>query len=216
MWAHRSIRKRTCFSAGTRLAVEPVNRTQPFEAATYPARPAITALTAEHAARSERAERFGQLPMRDAHASGTPSSTPTHHVAITPQPRPSSVGSSVSNTGGCPIVKYSTQIRAVTVLLADWTGPGPAGSPEAALGDNAVPEPSTLLLTLLATLGLSFYRRWRRRPFSARSDSRRAPTHAARRSCNRDEAGALFLGPSPEKHLQRRQAQQQFTFNAGT
>ncbi|MCH8044517.1 MAG: PEP-CTERM sorting domain-containing protein [Planctomycetes bacterium] len=53
----------------------------------------------------------------------------------------------------------------LTVLLADWTGPGPAGSPEAALGDNAVPEPSTLLLALLATLGLSFYRRRRRRAF---------------------------------------------------
>ncbi len=53
----------------------------------------------------------------------------------------------------------------LTVLLADWTGPGPAGSPEAALGDNAVPEPSTLLLALLATLGLSFYPRRRRQAF---------------------------------------------------
>ena len=52
----------------------------------------------------------------------------------------------------------------LTVLLADWTGPGPAGSPEAALGE-AVPEPSSLLLALLATLGLSFYRRRRRRAF---------------------------------------------------
>ena len=51
----------------------------------------------------------------------------------------------------------------LTVLLAAWTGPGPAGSPEAALGAEAVPEPSTLLLALLATLGLSFYRRRRRR-----------------------------------------------------
>ena len=49
----------------------------------------------------------------------------------------------------------------LTVLLADWTGPGPAASPEAALGE-AVPEPSTFLLALLATLGLSFYRRRRR------------------------------------------------------
>jgi len=52
----------------------------------------------------------------------------------------------------------------LTVLLADWTGPGPAGSPEAALGE-AVPEPSSMLLALLATLGLSFYRRRRRRAF---------------------------------------------------
>ena len=50
----------------------------------------------------------------------------------------------------------------LTVLLADWTGPKPAGSPEAALSE-AVPEPSTLLLALLATLGFSFYRRRRRR-----------------------------------------------------
>jgi hypothetical protein len=49
----------------------------------------------------------------------------------------------------------------LTVLLADWTGPGPAGSPEAALGTEAVPEPSSLLLALFATLGLSFG--WRRR-----------------------------------------------------
>ncbi|MCH8043125.1 MAG: PEP-CTERM sorting domain-containing protein [Planctomycetes bacterium] len=53
----------------------------------------------------------------------------------------------------------------LTVLLADWTGPGPAGSPEAALGSEAVPEPSTLLLGVIATLGLSFYRRRRRRAF---------------------------------------------------
>ena len=51
----------------------------------------------------------------------------------------------------------------LTVLLADWTGPGPAGSPEAALGDNAVPEPSTLLLGVIATLGLSVCHRRKRR-----------------------------------------------------
>ena len=49
----------------------------------------------------------------------------------------------------------------LTFLLADWTGPGPVGSPEAALGEAAVPEPSSLMLALLATLGLSFG--WRRR-----------------------------------------------------
>ncbi|MCH8043120.1 MAG: PEP-CTERM sorting domain-containing protein [Planctomycetes bacterium] len=47
----------------------------------------------------------------------------------------------------------------LTVLLAAWTGPGPAGAPEAALGAEAVPEPSTLILGMIATLGLSFYRR---------------------------------------------------------
>jgi len=51
----------------------------------------------------------------------------------------------------------------LTVLLADWTGPGPAGSPDAELGAEAVPEPSSMLLSLLATLGLSFgWRRGRR------------------------------------------------------
>ena len=49
----------------------------------------------------------------------------------------------------------------LTVLLADWTGPGPAGSPEAVLGHEAVPEPSTLVLALLATVGLSVCRRRR-------------------------------------------------------
>ena len=53
----------------------------------------------------------------------------------------------------------------LTVLLADWTGPGPAASPAGALGAEAVPEPSSLLLALLATLGLSFYRRRRQRAF---------------------------------------------------
>ena len=51
----------------------------------------------------------------------------------------------------------------LTVLLADWTGPGPAGSPEAALGGEAVPEPSTLLLAVIAVLGVSVGGRRRRR-----------------------------------------------------
>ncbi|MCH8043116.1 MAG: PEP-CTERM sorting domain-containing protein [Planctomycetes bacterium] len=45
----------------------------------------------------------------------------------------------------------------LTVLLADWTGPGPAGSPEAALGAEAVPEPSALVLAVLGLLGLIGY-----------------------------------------------------------
>ena len=43
----------------------------------------------------------------------------------------------------------------LTVLLADWTGPGPAGSPEAALGAEAIPEPSTLLLALMAVVSVA-------------------------------------------------------------
>jgi len=50
----------------------------------------------------------------------------------------------------------------LTVLLADWTGPAPAASPAAALGAEAVPEPSTLALALIAALvGMSAVRRRR-------------------------------------------------------
>ena len=79
------------------------------------------------------------------------------------------VGSQFSDgldDGGGNLVEPLTTVvnfEDLTVLLAAWTGPGPAGSPEAALGAEAVPEPSTLLLALLSTLGLSFYRRRRRR-----------------------------------------------------
>ncbi|MCH8921730.1 MAG: PEP-CTERM sorting domain-containing protein [Planctomycetes bacterium] len=41
----------------------------------------------------------------------------------------------------------------LTFLLADWTGPGPVAAPEAAVGEEAVPEPSTFLLAILAVLG---------------------------------------------------------------
>ena len=51
----------------------------------------------------------------------------------------------------------------LTVLLADWTGPGPAGAPEAALGANAVPEPSTAILAALGLLGMLVTSRRRRR-----------------------------------------------------
>ena len=50
----------------------------------------------------------------------------------------------------------------LTVLLADWTGPGPAASPEGALGAEAVPEPSTLVLAMFGLLGLAGLRRRRR------------------------------------------------------
>ena len=50
----------------------------------------------------------------------------------------------------------------LAVLLSEWTGPDPAGSPEAALGAAAVPEPSSLLLAVIAVCGLSICRQRRR------------------------------------------------------
>jgi hypothetical protein len=47
----------------------------------------------------------------------------------------------------------------LTVLLSEWTGPGPAGSPQAALGGAAVPEPSSLVLAVIGLLGVCFRRR---------------------------------------------------------
>ena len=51
----------------------------------------------------------------------------------------------------------------LTFLLADWTGPGPVGSPEAALDEKSVPEPSSLVLAALGLLGLLGFARRRRR-----------------------------------------------------
>ena len=59
----------------------------------------------------------------------------------------------------------------LAVLLDDWTGPDPAGSLEAALGSEAVPEPSAMVLALIATLGLSVCRL---RRHSARIQARSA------------------------------------------
>lgn len=39
--------------------------------------------------------------------------SPTHHVAMMPQPNARRVGEFVLNTGGWAMVKYSTQTRAV-------------------------------------------------------------------------------------------------------
>lgn len=63
---------------------------------------------------SDRTDRPGFDPNRAAQAKPTPSIRPTHHVAMMPHPKPRSVGSSVGKMGGWPMVKYSTQTRAVT------------------------------------------------------------------------------------------------------
>ena len=55
----------------------------------------------------------------------------------------------------------------LTVLLANWTGPDPDGSAEAALGEAAVPEPSTLVLAMIAAISVCCFRR-RRRPSNIR------------------------------------------------
>ena len=62
----------------------------------------------------DHALRFVRRPARAATASGMPSSRPTHQVAMMPHPIPSIVGDTAENTGGWPMVKYSTQTRAVT------------------------------------------------------------------------------------------------------
>ena len=51
----------------------------------------------------------------------------------------------------------------LAVLLTDWTGPDPAGSPPAALGAESVPEPSAIVLAVMAALGIAVSFRQRRR-----------------------------------------------------
>jgi len=82
-----------------------------------PASNAKTAMVSINApiGRSRRdAWNLGSAPARHANAAGTPKISPIHQDAMTPHPKASSVGESVSNTGGWPIVKYSTHTRAVT------------------------------------------------------------------------------------------------------
>ena len=69
------------------------------------------------------------------------------------------VGADAGNLVGA--TTFRLNFEDLTVLLADWTGPGPAASPEAALGNEAVPEPSSLVLLVMVGLGMSVG--WRRR-----------------------------------------------------
>ena len=95
-----------CFSGGKAEAKTPVSRIEPFEARTYaipPARKAPMPITARRIASGLMSSPalHGRLePSRAAQASGIPSITPTHHVATTPQPKPSRVGDSVLKMGG--------------------------------------------------------------------------------------------------------------------
>lgn len=52
--------------------------------------------------------------MAPAAASATPRISPAHQVATIPQPEARRNGYSVGKIGGCAIVKYSTQMWAVT------------------------------------------------------------------------------------------------------
>lgn len=108
-----------CFAAGMLEANTPVSRIDPFEASMKAISPARKAPIPIMLSRIEIGliSSFvvqGRLePSRAAQASGKPNIKPTHHVATIPQPKPSNVGDSVLKIGGWPMVKYSTQIRAV-------------------------------------------------------------------------------------------------------
>ena len=109
-----------CRSSGTRLASGSTKTKTPLLAKAYPTKPEIADALAMQANRiamartRERAVRRGPRPRVDATAKGTPNRKPTHQVAMTPQTSPNRVGDSVATILGWPIVKYSTQMRAVT------------------------------------------------------------------------------------------------------
>src|SRR5216683_411180 len=98
----------------------PARNTAPLRARNQPRTPAanahavITPSSAATGQTSEPTDRLGREPARATTANVTPRSSPTHHVAMNPQPRPSRVGSAVPKIEGWPTVKYSTQTRAVT------------------------------------------------------------------------------------------------------
>src|SRR5215469_3094906 len=98
--------KATCFSGGIIEANGSRRTTTPFFARTNPTSPATAARIAITPSNTrigrirEAADRLGRLPVLAAIATEMPTNAPTHHVAITPQPRPSNVGESVLKTGG--------------------------------------------------------------------------------------------------------------------
>src|SRR5262249_60298797 len=110
--------KAACSSGAPRGARGTGRQTQPAFAAVKPATPARSAASPTQPSKiatglsRRRAVILGREPSRANRASGTPSRTPTHQVAITPQPKASAVGSGVRKTGGWPTVKYSTRTRA--------------------------------------------------------------------------------------------------------
>ena len=110
----------TCFSGAIRDSIHEGIAARPDLADQNPASPVSSETTAMPASSNPTgfqrspAPSFGREPTRATSDNGTPNISPTHHVAIVPQPNASNVGSSVANTGGWPIVKYSTQTRVVT------------------------------------------------------------------------------------------------------
>ncbi|MCH8047410.1 MAG: PEP-CTERM sorting domain-containing protein [Planctomycetes bacterium] len=73
------------------------------------------------------------------------------------------------------------------MLLAAWTGPGPAGSPAGALAAAAVPEPGTFLLAAFGLVGLLSAGRRRRKDVSNSASSRLSlELETERRNPNRE------------------------------
>ena len=117
--AQKSVRKATCFSGGTRSARSSTSQTifaaakrQPIIPATLALRPTSINIKPMGFHKSRQVN-FGFEPMRAKKAAGRPRNNPTHHVASVPHPKASNVGSLVPKIGSCPMVKYSTHIRAV-------------------------------------------------------------------------------------------------------
>lgn len=119
-WAQSAARNAACFSCGTREARWPARRTSPRAPSTYPTIPPTNARTPIRikspatGRMSDRAVIRCLPPMHAASANGTPMTRPAHHVAMTPHVIARTVGDSEARMRGCPIVKYSTQRRAVT------------------------------------------------------------------------------------------------------
>ena len=99
--------------------IHPGGAITPRLASKYPPKPAIVARKPITRSNSDIGRRSSlrsillREPTLAANASSTPKNAPIHQVAMTPQPRASSAGDVVENTGGWKTEKYSTQMWAV-------------------------------------------------------------------------------------------------------